>query len=267
MRQIGINFHEGLQLSRSRLAATLRFFSENPGASRDQLRSGTDLGANMVVAFPNLAVGCGLLEEGGTKGGRVLTDLGNTVINNDPYLEGETSRWLIHYGLVDPAGRGPAYWGRLMLDVIRPGGRYQAAELASSVGEFESVVREKVQLAVGKLTESYASDGFLGALGLLEKKGSEIHATFPMILPSACVFSYAVASRWSHLLKEQVTTSLETFLVESRLPEIFRMPREQCVALLEESVDLGLVDLYRTATPHQIVRKWKATQDLLATLY
>ncbi|MBX7133060.1 MAG: DUF4007 family protein [Fimbriimonadaceae bacterium] len=264
-KRIGINFHEGLQLSRERLSSVLRFLRDNPGANRDVIRRGTDLGANMAIAIPNLGVGCGFVEEAGN--GRRLTELGERVIVHDPFLEEMDSIWLMHFGLVDPAGRGPTYWGKLMLDFLIVGAPRTSIELANVVSEGESVVRPKIQAAVTKLTDGYTKADLLGNLALMSWNGDAYVGTAPNARPSAAVVAYVLAKRWSDIHPDQLTAGMDTFLSASRFQDIFRLSKLDIEALLEKVKQLGIIDLYTSAPPHQIVRRWHDVSEVMAGLY
>ncbi|MFZ4507062.1 MAG: DUF4007 family protein [Fimbriimonas sp.] len=264
-KRIGINFHEGLQLSRERLSSVLRFLLDNPGASREAIRRGADLGANMAIAIPNLGLGCGLIQEDGN--GRRLTELGVRVVAHDPFLEKADSLWLMHFGMVDPAGRGPSYWGNLMLDALIVGTPRTATELADVVSEQESVVRAKIQSGVTKMTDGYTKADLFGNLALLSRNGDGYVGTAPIAWPSATVVAYALAKRWSDIHPDQLTAGMDTFLSASRLQDIFRLSKLDIEALLEQVRQLGLIDLYTSAPPHQIVRRWHDVSEVVERLY
>ena len=264
-KRIGINFHEGLQLSRERLSSVLQVLRDHPGASREDIRSGARLGANMAIAIPNLGIGCGLIEEAGH--GKRLTMLGETVVGNDPFLEQSDSVWLMHFCMVDPSGRGPSYWSRVILDALIVGDPRTATELADVVSEQESVVRAKIQSAVTKLTDGYTKPDLFGNLGLLMRTEHAFVGTAPNTAPSVAVAAYAVAKRWSDLHPDQLTTGLDPFLSASRLQDIFRLSRPDIEFLLEKVRQLGIIDLYTSAPPFQIVRRFEEVSEVISTLY
>ena len=263
---IGINFHEGLKLTRSRLAVVLRYANEHGQVTKESLHDNTEIRSNMAVAIPNLGRGCGFLSRASRDPFR-LTSLGLEIVKNDPNLDHSSTFWLMHFGMVDPNGAGPLFWRSTMLDLLRVGVPTAVDSLVDGISIQERVVHAKVKLALSKLIDFYTGPELVGNLGFVSANGGQVIAELPSYPVSTGVFAYAVASRWQSMHPDQVTASLDQFLADSRLLDIFRLSREGAESLLEAIARRGDIELYRSAPPHQIVRRWHDLSEVVSRIY
>lgn len=265
VKPLGPTFHRSFPLQRPVLAEYLRAVLETGGvASASRLREVSGLGTMKIPAALGYGKAAGLLNSAGS-----LSDLGSIVLDYDPSLSTPSSQWLLHSGLSGGSGQAPAYWANAWR-LIGIGSHVTRQEIeAVVIGSYPIglIQTDSAKVSATAFLSTYVNSDGLKDLGLLEKSGTLISGALPRQRPPIGVVAHAIASRWQDLHPDQMTASLDRFLEESRLLDIFRLSRESAEHLLDEVHKRGDIELYRTAPPYQIGRRWNEISEVTKRVF
>lgn len=236
------------------------------------------VGRNMVSAIRYWATGTGILTE--TKDGLVTTWLGNMLFGQggiDPFLEEDSSLWLLHWHLTARPRLTSAYW---LFNEFR-GGSFVRQDIVTSLltlaqelgwGRVASSTVDRdlqclLRTYIGGRGSSDASDSILAELGLirpLDKQRSRLSRGPKPSLPDT-VFLFCLNEFWEAFSPAQNTMSFENAAYAPRSPgRVFLLDEEDIVERLErlEEVSNGALIWSETAGLRQIIRSDKRSSDL-----
>lgn len=279
-KRLGTAFHETFPLIRPAVAAVLEVVgnieSEDASASlADMLKARTTLGANYIKSMPRYAFGSGLLT-GTTRGKRVLTAFGEQVRLHDPNLDHPATQWLMHYYLSSPEGPGPTFWNGLVTRGLRIGDKVRRGEVAQSIERIveddtgKQLATRTAQSTATIFLGTYTKSDGLGSLGLLRSVDAEDGAVYRVqepISPQLWSVAYALADYWESTWGQDKTINLAELTEPGGFADIFLMGSEQLEQTLEQLGSNGILELYRTAPPYQVVRLWEDKNTLLERIY
>lgn len=241
----------------------------------DLLRERTTLGANYIKSMPRYAFGSGVLA-GTMRARTVLTAFGEQVRLHDPNLDHIVTQWLIHYHLSSPHGPGPAFWNHLVTHSLRIGDELQRGEVAGEIARIaeedtgKQLATRTAQSTATVFLGTYAKSDGLGSLGVLKPvdtgNGVVYQVQEPVPLP-LWSFAYALADYWEGIWGQQVTINLSELTEPGGLANIFSIGSEQLEQALGQLRDQGVLELYRTAPPYQVVRLWTDKNTLFERIY
>lgn len=259
MSRLGTTFHESFSLVRSQLAKTLPLAVDAP-LSFARIRDQTDLGMNYAKAMPRYADGCGLIDP--STG--MLSSFGRRVLEYDPQLETPTTQWLLHYHMSSPSGPGPAYWHRAICERLRPGHSTTADKMRSDIPELSGLADRTARTAISVLIGTYTKHECLGPLGLLERSREGIEVREPGSPPIAAI-AFALSHAWRGSWPDLSVVPLDAFHTPGGFASVLYLTPESLEDSLLQLSQQGIVELWRTAPPFQVVRKW-TDPDALADL-
>lgn len=269
--RIGTVFHETFALSRIAVASVLKAVE---GWEREQLtlfehlRETTALGTRYCKAMPRYGQGTGLLDKH-----YQLTQFGKIVLMYDPSLMSEVTQWLMHYHLSAPHGPGPLFWHALVPRTLCPGRSLRRDEVAQELldilrqlGQKELTPRARQSTATIFLGTYARSDG-LSALQVLREEGNGSYTVLHPKPPPLWALAYALADYWEHHWQGQVTVNLSELTQQGGWASLFWMDSGMAGEQLHKLKQHGVIDLYRVAPPHQVVRLWQDKMVLLERAY
>jgi hypothetical protein len=269
-------FHESFSLSRSSLTQILKAVFSVPNdfdfkskAKREEFfTQNTTIGANYVKSMPNYCKGAGLIDFNYR-----LVPYGKKVFINDLLLEQNISQWLMHYHLSAPLGPGPAFWHELVKTRFRSGDEFTTQEIADQIGEFfereegKSLAKRSARSTATIFLGTYTRPDGLGNLGLLEEISPERYRVLDPDPPSTWVTAFALLHWWKSLFNEQVTLNLNDLYGEQGLTHILMIGRGRLNNLLDEMQQEGILEVYRTASPYQVVLLRREEETILRKIY
>ncbi len=279
-KRLGTAFHESFSLVRPALASVLEVAdsSESEGTSTslaDLLKERTALGANYIKSMPQYARGSGLFAKA-SRSKMTLTTFGKQARLHDPHLNHPATQWLMHYHLSSLNGPGPSFWNHLITRVLRVGDGLERSEVAREIARIaeeetgKPLADRTAQSTATVFLKTYTkSDGF-GPLGVLRPIGGDGSMSYRVqepTLPPAWTVAYALADYWEGTRGQQATVNLTELTAPGGLASVFLTGPAQLERLLEGLREQGVLDLYRTAPPYQVVRLWTDKNDLLKRIY
>lgn len=263
---MSLTFHRTFALSRSSVAKILRVAQEKPGFKLADLARYTDLGTIYQEAMPRYAYRAGLLNESNH-----LTAFGRFAAQHDPAMEKPGTQWLLHYHLSAPHGP-TAFWRHLVMRRFLMGNTFSAEDLTADLTVF---LREKagkepaprsVRSAVTVFTGTYLKHDGLNRLGLLEETAENNYHVPSSPPPPPWALGYALVEYWGAHYGERLTVNLDD-LTQGDFAAVFLLGEEGLTQLLLQLKSEGMVDLYRTSRPYQIVLLQPSLEFALERLY
>lgn len=236
------------------------------------------VGRNMVSSIRYWATGTGILDE--TSEGLVTTWLGDMLFGQngiDPYLEEDSSLWLLHWHLVARPRLTSAYWlfnefrggSFVRQDIVTPL-LTLAQECAWSRVASTTVDRDLqclLRTYIGGRGSSDAGDSILAELGLIrpmDRQRSRLSRGRKRNLPDA-IFLFCLNEFWGKFAPAQNTMSFENIAYAPRSPgRVFLLNEDDIVERLERLEDIsgGSFAWSETAGLRQIIRIGNRSADL-----
>lgn len=260
-----INFHETFCLSRASLSQLLNV-THQTGTLKSEFLISTSLGTNYQKAMPRYAYRAGLLDER-----RCLTLFGNFTAERDPNLEKTSTQWLLHYHLTAPHGP-TAFWHYLVTHWFVPGNTFTADQLTDDLAEFLQREKRKVpslrsiRSTITIFTGTYLKRDGLSRLGMLEEVEKNTYHVPRVSQPPIWALGYALADYWQAHYGERLTVNLDD-LSGNRFAGLFLLGESGFNELLLQLKQEGMIDLYRTAHPYQVVLLQPSLKYALEKLY
>jgi len=269
-------FHETFSLSRPSLqqvlfvaAKTKDTYVENQEQRESILRDGTTLGTNYIKAMPRYAVGTGLLGANYR-----MTSFAKFAQKHDPLLEQVGTQWLMHYHLSAPQGPGPAFWHDLVVTRFRIGDEFTTDDIAIQIAHLYNSIEGKdladksARSTATIFLGTYIKSDGLGNLNLLISLGdNRFRVNDNYNSPPVWAVAYGLLDFWQKQFLNQATINLNDLYGEKGLTNLFMISRGRLNTILEELQQEGMLELYRTAPPYQVLLLSGEKQQLLEKLY
>ncbi|MDQ3638609.1 MAG: DUF4007 family protein, partial [Actinomycetota bacterium] len=182
----------------------------------------------------------------------------------------------VHYHLSSPYGPGPVFWNRLVTRSLRVGDELQRGEVAQEIARIveedtgKQLATRTAQSTATVFLGTYSKSDGLGPLGILKSIDAKDSAVYqvqePVPLPLWSL-AYALADYWENTWAQQVTINLSELTEPGGFVSIFSIGSEQLEQALGQLRDQGVLELYRTAPPYQVVRLWTDKNTLFERIY
>jgi hypothetical protein len=251
-------FHRTFALKRQPLSNICLFSNEtSEKISKKNLQKFLNMGSIYAEAYPRYCSATGLLD----KKKDSLTSFGKKVVRHDPTLSNLSSQWLLHYHMSSPNGPGPEFWHQLVKTYFIPGKNFNFDDVKEKIAfqYWEStgnILDGKAIISTSQIfLSSYLEFDGLGKLNLIKKITNNDYLTNSQKLSDSLVLAYALDHFWDSVYPDNNTVSLEK-LLESDLPKIFLLTKEEFETMLNELRADGFLDIRKTAQPYQVYRKF-----------
>ena len=255
--------HESFILRDGWITKALLALSEPDGSKLFQTNSGTDslgVGTNMAKAIRYWLRTSGITRDAGGSG-VFLTDLGKTLLKNDPYIEDDFSLYVIHSNIVknyELATSWNVFFNEFELSTFTRSEMIDAmtALLIDSIGDTKLPERS-IRDDVAAILAMYASDDDENAdpeekkispfahLGLVTKNGAiyETKTTSANVLDPLLVL-YIMADT----LNTEGSLLIDDIVYGANMPgKILHLSRVSTNELLDKLADKGYITVNRTA--------------------
>jgi len=272
--RLGLTFHRTFSLVRPavsqvvQLAVSIRQSSiEGPGFTRELIRERTNLGSIYVEAMPRYARGSGLLDDRNR-----LTPFGYSASQADKGLESLDTQWLMHYFMSASTGPGPLFWHELCATRFRVGNRFTRQEIADDIAtlykatEGKSVSASALKSTTTIFLGTYTKSDGLGNLGILYQDDDHYVVTQPDA-PSPWVVGYALIDDWERRYPGRLSINLDDLSDARGLASPFMLDEDTLLTALISLQRAGVVDLYRSARPYQLLLLAHDRQIMLRRVY
>lgn len=249
---MSLTFHRTFSFSRSSVSKVLRLAASLPGFKKDDLANKTDLGTIYQEAMPRYAFRSGLLDKRNQ-----LTSFGRYVFQYDQALEKVESQWLLHYYLAAPHGL-TLFWHYLACKCFLIGNTFNNEDLTNQLVAFFKAGSEKmpalrsISSTITAFTGTYLKTDGLRRLNLLQETAQNTYLVPSAETPSVWTLGYALTEYWAARYGAQLTINLDD-LIKGDFAAIFLLGEDRLTNLLLDLKQEGMLDLYRTSRPYQVV--------------
>lgn len=249
-------------------------FSQNYGA--DML----GVGSNMAKSIRYWMRTCGLLEEQGKKG-VFLSPLGESIWENDPYLEETFSMWMIHCNIVKNREQATA-WNlffneydeieftkeELVKELIKKAENLEGLEKFSEKSveaDGEALLRMYVKKPERESDPEEKNISPFGVFELVKQKGSSYWKNQPPLhLLPAEIVCYLLTD----CVSKEGAVSIDDLLTEKNSPGcILNLKRTGLVEKLEELQQKNYIQMNRTAGLDMVYLNETVTKKEIVTRY
>ncbi len=249
---MSLTFHRTFSFSRSSVSKVVRLAESLPGFKKEDLANKTDLGTIYQEAMPRYAFRSGLLDKKNH-----LTSFGRYVFQHDQALERIESQWLLHYHLAAPHGL-TLFWNHLVCSYFLVGSTFKNEDLVSHLTDFLKTESGKmpamrsISSTINIFTGTYLKTDGLRRLNLLQETTQNIYLVPSAEVPPVWALGYALTEYWNASYGAQLTINLDD-LIKGDFAAIFLLGEERLTNLLLDLKQEGMIDLYRTSRPYQVV--------------
>ncbi len=239
------------------------------GISRKTIREQTHLGSVYVEAMPRYAWAMGLLTQD-----LRLTNFGVYTAHYDSMLMSVGTQWLLHFNISNPFTAGPSFWNEIVGAYFRSGNEFSKSQIdADILAHCEKDTLGKISLETAQQTGTaflgtYTKADGLGQLHILKKLDSstEYHVLQPLEVPT-WAFAYALISYWERAYTDRLSINLDDLTEPRGLASLFLMGEAALNTVLNELQRHGVVDLFRTEKPYQLLLLSHDKEMVLRRLY
>lgn len=268
-----LKFHETFQPEVGYISKILKLASADYSGNKFEIseRTGIPTGNQKGKVEPHIkyAAYMGLISYECEKGiySLKLTDLGEEVYEQDPYLHEELSKWLCHYGISRSISGAPQW--AFMVNEAHPGfiqGITPECLLSQTSSVFEGNVT--FEEAFGVVKRSYL-DGFFSSLEYLyiNDENGEIQFTEMSEREELLfVYAYALMSSWDSILPDKREITLIELNEDLSFGKIFGLNDDSIGEVLDELADEDILSVNRQLFPATIIRTSDVT-ELIPRLY
>ena len=271
---LGLTFHRAFSLNRPAIKQVLDLANRESDDSGErskltpkEISENTSLGTVYVQSMPLWAIGSGLLNHR-----KLPTLFGKYAHLNDSLLEHIGTQWLMHYFLCNPHGAGPKFWHDISSKLFYSGNIFSSDDVFEHIGNFvwknEDRVpkRRDIQSTTAVFLGTYTKTEGLNKLRLLETTSSGLFlVNEPKVAPVWAV-AYALLDFWESHFQDRLSIGLDT-LQESCLKGIFLIGKSSFLEMLDVLQENRVIDIHRTAPPHQVFLLRRDREMLLQNLY
>ncbi len=268
-------FHESFSLNRPAITQVLDAAQaiesinapENKALLLSELRANSSLGNNYVKSMPKYAIGIGILNDRLT-----VTQFGHVVTSHDRMMDNSDTLWLLHYFLSGHFGPGPEFWHELCATYFRVGNRFTRQEITESIARVYEQAAGRTASASGLKTTTtiflgtYLKRDGLGNLGILYQDGDHYVVTQPDA-PSAWAFGFALIDDWARRHDGKLSVNLDDLTQARGLGSLFLMDEAAVISALGELQRAGIVEMYRSARPYQLLLLAHDREAMLRNVY
>ena len=278
-KRLGMTFHRSFTLVRPAISQILQVVSEAQSSKpteddltkccgQAEFRKKTSLGSIYIEAMPRYARGAGLLTDG-----NCLSTFGRYACENDPSLSADATMWLMHYHLCAADGIGATFWRELVMNEFRTGNRlvrdsvdrfindHYSASLGRAVSPWSA--KETANAFLGTYTKS---DG-LGGLNILIEEEQGTYRILQPDAPALWVFAYALIDFWQDKYADRLGINLSELTTEDGIANIFVMDDRTVNDILNALEREGIVQVFRTAPPYQLMLLTQDKEMILRKVY
>jgi Mn-dependent DtxR family transcriptional regulator len=239
-----IAFHQKFKLDRERLAALLRYMTEQPVMSKKGAAAYIGMGQPAVEGMIGWLIKTNLGEP--REKGYGLTPFGRLIAAHDPELAHIGTLWLLHYYLVTEHTERSEVWYRAFNEFFTPGVSIERGSLLAYVERIhEHTPKNKTGLAAdcNQLWKCYLDPASLGKLNLVREEAQTY--TFQLgLAPDTAICAFTLFDTWQRRFPYTDTLRLSQICEEPEcLGKVFVAHRDQVVQMLQSLQSLGLVNL------------------------
>jgi hypothetical protein len=266
-----LQFTNGYRPQFDQISRILQFLLTQEGQkriSRLEIIAALGIPDKQIENLTSMMTGFGLVEPRIT----ILTPLGKSIVQADPYFEKMETLWIIHY--IVSSNSQWVVWYRIVNTVIPSLDHFSVdytsnhyfSDLTSSYSA--RTISEKLPKEVGAVFSSYARSE-LAHLGILVEEGiGKFMRGNPVEIPSLA-FLFCILNYRDHSSPGSSAMNVEDICLAENSPgRVFNLPEYQVRHLLDELHSNGLIRLEKFANLDQVrLSETTTQQSVLSRIY
>lgn len=189
-----------------------------------------------------------------------LTDLGNVVYENDPYMLESKTGLLCHYNICDTDSGAPQ-WAYVFKQSGAVLDKSESAQFVQS--RIDEQYGFNVSLSVVK---SAYTGGMFEELELLEWTDRIVHVKKDMHYSDMSVYAYSLLDMWERYMGDRTEIIIDDITDGLKWNYVFGFDTDEALRVLEELEEGGIVKLNKQLRPISVI-KTAARAELLGKLY
>lgn len=199
------------------------------------------------------------------KGGKyyiTLTKLGSMILQEDPYLIENLTRFLLHYMITD-VNEGAPHWSFLFKEF--EGNFYESYDIKDIEKKAEKYFLKKCKMSV--VRKSYENECF-NSLGIIEIENDEklsFHQLYPRI-EYIYVYAYTLLYSWEVYYGNNNEITINQLINDLKWNKPFGLDYNMTLEILDEISLSGHIKLNKQLTPITIIKLSEA-DDVLPVIY
>jgi len=156
-------------------------------------------------------------------------------------------------------GYAPLFWGKIVHEEFRTANTFHADEITERIYAFynndigTSVSQQSAKATATIFLGTYIKDDGFGALSCLAAISEGRYRVAEPIAPPPWAFAYALIDHWEAVYRDRLSINLDELTGDRGLANLFLLDNNQLNRILSELQQAGLVDIYRTAQPYQLL--------------
>lgn len=261
-----IEFHQTFQPTDSYITKIMELAAEKYSGTKEEISSVTGIptGESKGKVEPHIryAAYMGLIsfEKKGSVYQLSLTDLGETVRKEDPYLFEDVTKWLCHYHLTEPL-TGAYLWAFLY--------KVLPFQLDSPVS-MDLIKRKNAETFLkeydlGVVKRTY-TEGFLQNLHVLEWDSALTFQSNVYRDEWKIVYAYSLLMSWELVFPNEQELTVEQLMYDLAWGKRFGFDETEIMIVLDELEANGIVHLNRQLHPCTVIRSAEA-KEIIPDLY
>lgn len=263
-------FHETFPPQTIYLAEILRLASENYFGSKNEISNITGIptgdSTGKVVPHIKYLSYMGLIkfsiESGKYK--LSLTELGNIVFNEDPYIMQDITKLILHYNMTR-LKEGAPQWSYLFREYPY---EYNMKVIFADI-EDRGKMKFGKDIELGPLKSMYISEDFSNITNLEIAKGNRQEVIFKINNPmfeATNLYAYGLLYDWSHTSPNCNEITIDDVINELKWGKVFGFDYDTVLEVLEEISSRGFIKINKQLNPITII-KVEDYKNTMETLY
>ena len=272
IKSSALEFHETFQPELPYIAKIMKLASENYSGTKFEISDSTGIptGKQKGKVEPHIRYArCMGLIDYSLENGEYslwLTQLGEEVFVQDPYLHEDLSLWLCHYGMTKRDSFAPQW--EYLVHTAHPGfgERISQERIFNMASLWCDVTLENMLKKVFSVVKNCYTDGCFQRLNFLEWDGTiEFHEhseKFDLLF----VYAYALLNSWESVFPDKQEITDFELKNEMGFNRIFGFNEDECNYVVDSLVDEGFITVNRQLFPATIIRTSNSA-NLITQMY
>lgn len=267
-----LEFHETFQPELPYIAKILKLASQNYSGTKFEISdcTGIPTGKQKGKVEPHIRYArCMGLINYSTENGVYslkLTNLGEEVFVQDPYLHEDISLWLCHYGLTKRSSLAPQW--EYLVHSAHPGfgEKISQERMFALAGTWCDVSQDSMLKKVFSVVKNSYIEGFFQRLDYLEwDKNIEFHEhseKFDLVF----AYAYALLESWERIFPDKQEITDFDLKNEIGFDKIFGFNEDECNYVVDSLAYEGFITVNRQLFPATVIRI-SSSESVISQLY
>lgn len=260
IKSSALEFHETFQPEMTYVAKLLKLASEDYAGTKFEISECTGIPTGKqkgkVVPHIRYATCMGLIDCSVTNGvySLRLTQLGEEIFMQDPYLHEDLTIWLCHYGMVRRGSNAPQW--EYITHSAHPGfGEQMSQDRLFSLAEtWCDVAPANMLKKVFSVVKNSYTEGCFERLNFLDWDAAITFSEHQEKFDLSFIYAYALLDSWERLFPDKQEITDFELKDELGFNKIFGLNEDECNYVIDALADEGIITVNRQLYPATLIR-------------